>query len=75
MKQVFECATCGIVTEAATHLCQPVAVEGRADYCGQPVTGKTAMTCAEETRRLDYQCDGCGRTAEAPTLICRPRKV
>ena len=75
MKQIFECATCGIVTESKGHLCNPVAVEGLHDYCGQPVTKKTAMTCAEETSRLDYECGNCGRTAEKPDLVCAPRKV
>ena len=75
MKQRFECATCGIVTENQEHLCQPVAVAGRSAYCGLPVSKKTAMMCAEETSRLDYECGTCGRTAETPELVCTPKKV
>lgn len=75
MKQVFECAICGIVTEKKGHLCNPVAVDGMSDYCGQPLRRKTARMCAEETKRLDYQCSNCGRTAEAPELVCAPKKV
>ena len=75
MKQTFECATCGIVTENKSNLCKPVELEGRGDYCGQPVGKKTAMMCAEETARLDYECSHCGRTAEKADLVCSPHKV
>jgi hypothetical protein len=75
MKQVFECSTCGVVTESKEHLCRPVAVAGMSDYCGQPVTKQTAMMCAEETARLAYECSSCGRTTEQPDLVCAPKKV
>lgn len=75
MKQTYECTTCGIVTENRGHLCQPVALEGRGDYCGQPIGKKTALMCAVETDRLDYECSNCGRTAEKSDLVCAPRKV
>jgi len=75
MKKKYECATCGIVTGNHGHLCKPVEVAGLGDYCGQPVTKKTAMMCAEETSRLDYECGNCGRTAETPDLVCAPKKV
>ena len=75
MKKIFECSTCGIVTENKRHLCKPVELEGQSDYCGQPLGRKTAFMCAEETTRLDYQCRSCGRTAESPELVCAPHKV
>lgn len=75
MKQVFECSTCGIVTEKKEHLCKPVALDGQSDYCGQPVDKKVALMCADETARLDYECRNCGRTTEAPELVCAPKKL
>ena len=75
MKQTFECATCGIVTESKSHLCTPVKLEGKGDYCGQPIGRKTALMCAGETGRLDYQCGNCGRTAEQSDLVCAPKKM
>ncbi len=74
MKQAFECSTCGIVTKNNGHLCNPVEVKGLSDYCGQPVMKKTAMMCAEETKRLDYECGNCGRTTEKAELVCSPKK-
>lgn len=75
MKRVYECSTCGIVTEKRGHLCTPVALEDMSDYCGQPIGRKTARMCPEETARLDYQCGNCGRTAEAPEHVCAPKQV
>lgn len=75
MKKIFECSTCGIVTEDSSHLCRPVELEGQGDYCGQPLGKKTAFMCAEEMARLDYQCSRCGRTTEWPDLVCAPHKL
>lgn len=75
MKQIYECSTCGIVTETPKHLCKPVVLDGQSDCCDQSVGKKTAMMCAEETTRLDYQCGNCGRTAEQPELVCVANKL
>lgn len=75
MEQVYECATCGIVAKKKGHLCNPVDLENKGDYCGHSSSLKTAMMCSEETRRLDYECGNCGRPAESADLLCTPRKV
>ena len=75
MKPTFECSTCGIVTKAKGHLCQPIELTDKGDYCGQPPGHKTARMCADETMRLDYQCGNCGRAAESADLLCNPKKV
>ena len=75
MKKIYECSTCGIVTEQPEHLCKPVVLDGQSDFCGQPLGKRTALMCAEETARLDYQCGNCGRTAEQPELVCAPKKM
>ena len=75
MEHVYECATCGIVTKTKRHLCNPVAQTEKAAYCGHSSSLNTALMCAEETRRLDYECRRCGRPAESAELLCTPRKV
>jgi hypothetical protein len=73
MKEVFECATCGVVSDVSQELCAPRQVGGREDYCGS--AGETSEMCRIMLKSLQYECNSCGRPAEAPELICDPRKV
>lgn len=75
MKEIFECSTCGIVTETKKHLCHPVVLEGCGDFCGQPVEQMTASMCAEEQERFEFECSSCGRPSEQADLLCVPHKT
>ena len=73
MKEIFECGSCGVVSEDSQELCSPRQVEARDDYCG--TAGETSEMCGIMTKALRFECDSCGRPAESPDLVCSPRKV
>ncbi len=75
MKDLYECTTCGMVTETKGHLCQPEKLENRGDYCGQPVDYKTGKMCGKEIKRFEFECSNCGRPAEQADLVCAPKKI
>lgn len=69
MKEIFECGTCGVVSEASEELCSPREVE-KEDYCGS--AGETSEMCGIMTKSLKYECNSCGRPAEDAELLCQP---
>lgn len=73
MKDLFECGTCGVVTETSEDLCQPLPVGGKEDYCG--VAGETAEMCGIMMKTHEYECGTCGRAAESSGLVCNPVKI
>lgn len=75
MKHIFECSTCGIVTENKKHLCHPVALDGQGDYCGQQVGMEAESMCDEEKKRFEFECGNCGRPSEQADLLCVPMKT
>jgi hypothetical protein len=75
MKEIFECSSCGIVTEKKKHLCQPVVLEGCGDFCGQPVGQAIESMCDEEKARFEFECGNCGRPSEQADLLCVPNRT
>jgi hypothetical protein len=73
MKEVFECGTCGVVSEAREDLCAPREVEAKKDYCGS--AGETSEMCGIMLKTLKYECGSCGRPAEEAELVCQPIKI
>lgn len=73
MKEVFECATCGVVSDASEELCAPRQVREKEDYCGS--AGETSEMCGIMLKSLKYECNTCGRPAEEANLVCDPRRV
>ncbi len=73
MKEIFECGTCGVVSDASKELCTPRQVRGKEDYCGS--TGETAEMCGIMLKTLKYECNSCGRPAEEAELLCQPIKA
>ena len=72
--EVYQCATCGIVTAAEGHLCQPRSTSRRCHRCGQPIEDARHM-CKPMREKLEYVCETCGRPTEEARLVCRPRKM
>jgi hypothetical protein len=73
MKEIFECGSCGVITEASEDVCNPRAINGREDYCGS--AGETSEMCGVMLKTLSYECGSCGRPTEEPELVCSPIKV
>ncbi len=69
MKEIFECGTCGVVSEASEELCSSREV-GKEDYCGS--AGETSEMCGIMVKSLKYECNSCGRPAEDADLLCQP---
>lgn len=70
MTKIYECATCGVVTEAREQVCDPRRLENKGVYCGTPAT-QGAM-CHDMQEHLAYVCGSCGRPAEQADLLCEP---
>lgn len=73
MKEVFECGTCGVVSDASVDLCAPRQIRGKEDYCGS--AGETAEMCRIMLKTLKYECNFCGRSAEEADLLCDPIRI
>jgi len=72
MRELYECGSCGVVTEASEHLCDPRPVAGRQDYCG--TAPESAEMCETMKKTLEYECGTCGRPVESAGLVCDPVK-
>jgi len=72
MRELYECGSCGVVTEESTHLCEPRPVESRRDFCGS--APESAGMCDTMKKTLEYECGNCGRPVESAGLACNPVK-
>jgi hypothetical protein len=70
MRELYECGSCGVVTEAREHLCDPKPLEGKDDYCG--TAPESAEMCDTMKKTLAFECGSCGRPAENADLVCNP---
>ena len=68
MTKIYECDTCGVVTEVRDQVCAPRQLENKGVYCG--TTPETAEMCTEMKAHLNYVCGSCGRPAEQAELLC-----
>jgi len=72
MTTLYECGSCGVVSEESGHLCQPKEVAGREDYCG---TMPVRDICDTMNETMTFECAACGRLAEDKELVCDPHKI
>ncbi len=70
MTRIFECGTCGVVSEASEQLCEPQRLENMGVYCGD--RGPTSHMCSDMKDHLAYVCGSCGRPAQQPDMVCNP---
>lgn len=71
MTSLYECGSCGVVSEAGEHLCQPQRIATHEEVCTLPVRD----ICDTMHRTLSYECASCGRPAESKELLCDPHKI
>jgi hypothetical protein len=70
MTRIYECGTCGVVTEDPGQVCEPERLENAGVYCG--TQGETANMCGEMKEHLAYVCGSCGRPAQQADMVCKP---
>lgn len=73
MRELYECGSCGVITEASEHLCDPRPLGGKDDYCG--TAPESAEMCDTMKKSLAYECGTCGRPVESSELVCNPVKI
>lgn len=72
MTNLYECGSCGVVSEESNQLCDPKEVAGLQDYCGEmPVRA----ICDDMNTTAEFECAGCGRLAVSKELVCDPHKI
>jgi hypothetical protein len=70
MTTLYECGTCGVVTQQREQVCAPKQVDSKSAYCGMaPDSGEM---CSDMKEHLAYVCGSCGRPAEQAELLCDP---
>lgn len=72
MTKIYECSSCGVVSESQAHLCVPKTLESREEYCG---TNPDRDICDTMNESLSFECGTCGRAAESKELLCNPHKT
>lgn len=70
MTRIYECTTCGVITEAPEQLCLPQRLENMGVYCGE--RGAVKRMCPEMKDHLAYVCGSCGRPAQQAEMVCEP---
>jgi hypothetical protein len=73
MAEKYECGTCGMVTHEKEHLCDPIEIARKGDYCGRSGETDEAM-CEPMSSSLEFTCSSCGRPTEDPDMVCSPEK-
>lgn len=75
-KAMYSCGTCGKVTSAGGHLCNPVPLEDAftCQECGA-VTSDPGHVCKPRMAKIDYVCSNCGRVAMDKNHLCNPRSL
>lgn len=71
MNLIYECSTCGVISEVPDHLCIPQRLENMGVYCGD--TKEDPHMCDEMKQHLPFVCSGCGRPAEQAEMVCDPK--
>jgi hypothetical protein len=71
MERLYECQTCGIISEDRSHVCSPKSLESRVDFCGTILENAKEM-CDSMKESRPYHCDNCGRPAEKASMVCSP---
>lgn len=73
MSEMYECKTCGVVSQLEEQLCKPVERYERDEFCG--FSESHSKICTEVKEHLPYVCGNCGRPAEQAELVCKPEML
>ncbi|PLX81875.1 MAG: hypothetical protein C0616_03500 [Desulfuromonas sp.] len=71
MNLVYECRSCGVISQEEGHLCQPQRLENMGVYCG--TQKENVQMCTEMKQHLTHVCGSCGRPAEQADMVCDPK--
>ncbi len=76
MLKTYTCETCGVVSNARAHLCNPVPIEEGidCDFCGGAIT-EPYHICEGMVGEPRYSCSQCGRVAMESRVLCRPQEI
>lgn len=72
MTRIYECGSCGVVSEDKGHLCVPKELASRDEFCG---TNPDRDICDTMSESVTFECGTCGRAAESKELLCHPHKT
>lgn len=73
MKEMYECASCGVVTSRRADICNPQPMSNWTDCCGESSASIETM-CEPMHENLEYECSSCGRPTVDPELVCTPAR-
>ena len=70
----YTCKTCGALSDAPEHLCNPCDDKSECSFCGAPEVDAKHV-CKKKLSEMRYVCDGCGRMAVEANHLCKPQAV
>lgn len=70
MTRIYECGTCGVISEEPAQLCKPLRRENMGVYCDD--SGQSEKMCPEMKDHLAVVCGSCGRPAQQAEMVCEP---
>ena len=70
MAKIYECRTCGFITESGEQLCDSRQMEDKDVYCN--MTKVNGGLCKKIKEHHAHVCASCGRVAEQSELLCNP---
>jgi len=70
----YTCKTCGALSDAPEHLCNPCDDKSECSFCGAPEVDAKHV-CKKKLSEMRYVCDGCGRMAVEANHLCKPQAI
>ena len=67
----YTCRNCGAKSEKAHKLCNEVADEPEANFCGIP----EEWICKSNLPAMKYTCETCGSLSLTPENLCKPEEI
>jgi len=70
----YTCNTCGAISDAPGHLCNPCDDKSKCSFCGVPEVD-VRHVCKDKLSKMKYVCDSCGRVAMEEGNLCKPQAI
>lgn len=70
----YTCKTCGALSDASEHLCNPCDDKSACSFCGTPEVDAKHV-CKDKLSKMKFVCDGCGRVATEEGNLCKPQAI
>jgi hypothetical protein len=65
----YICQNCGVITDEAKHICNPINEEYMSKTCSNP----EAEVCKERQLAMEFTCV-CGNVSANPQNLCKPKR-